>query len=37
MLSIMQKEGISTGNLNESRIGASSLLDDLIDGGLGRN
>ena len=37
MLSIMQKEGISTGNPNESRIGASSLLDDLIDGGLGRN
>ena len=37
MLSIMQKEGISTGNLNESRIGASSLLDDLIDGGLGGN
>ena len=37
MLSIMLKEGISTGNPNESRIGASSLLDDLIDGGLGRN
>tara|TARA_B100000212_G_scaffold246742_1_gene188463 strand:- start:476 stop:1210 length:735 start_codon:yes stop_codon:yes gene_type:complete len=37
MLSIMQKEGISTGNPNESRIGASSLLDDLIHGGLGRN
>ena len=37
MLSIMQKEGISARNPNESRIGASSLLDDLIDGGLGRN
>tara|TARA_B100000035_G_scaffold175175_1_gene149467 strand:+ start:260 stop:994 length:735 start_codon:yes stop_codon:yes gene_type:complete len=37
LLSIMEGEGVSTRDPNEARIGASSLLDDLIDGGLGRN